>query len=312
MPKKSTTYPITIPAIGLTKTLSSADYVERYVLISAGAITLTGNVTITPSSASINDCYNIDYYADVDLGTKAISIFGRNLTQEEASSVCKITALYDGSSWLVDVVMSDNATNDSKVKSDATDPTADYLDGKVQNSIVVDISTHAIELDGDDLTPGLNQYYGTDDSGTKGYFDLPLADNIYYKSVTLTHAEILTIYSNPVLLVAAPPTGYGIVKESICDQTKDWTAYTGSTELQVITDTATYPQGTSDVVLKAITDRVQIWDYDKYGGTKAEDDTQVISGKAVYITGVGSDPDYGSGDAANELIIHISYRLIKL
>jgi hypothetical protein len=39
------------------------------------------------------------------------------------------------------------------------------------DSIVEDSS--GVHLDGDDDTPGNSKYYGTDDDGTKGFFDLP-------------------------------------------------------------------------------------------------------------------------------------------
>ena len=53
------------------------------------------------------------------------------------------------------------ATEDEKVKADEDDPTADYLDGKVEESITVDTDNHALRLVNDEATPGSDpEYYG--------------------------------------------------------------------------------------------------------------------------------------------------------
>ena len=62
------------------------------------------------------------------------------------------------------------STADEMVKASFTD-TAGYLDAKVANSI--EVNTNKLQLVGDNNTPGNIKYYGTNDSGTKGFFDFP-------------------------------------------------------------------------------------------------------------------------------------------
>jgi hypothetical protein len=63
------------------------------------------------------------------------------------------------------------AADPYKVKASASDPIADYLDGKVAKSIVV--TSNKLELSGDNISPGNSKYYGTNVSGTKGFYALP-------------------------------------------------------------------------------------------------------------------------------------------
>lgn len=60
---------------------------------------------------------------------------------------------------------SDNFT----VKASSGDASPNYLDGKVAKSIVV--TSDKLELSGDSASPGNNKVYGTNNSGTKGFYD---------------------------------------------------------------------------------------------------------------------------------------------
>ena len=61
--------------------------------------------------------------------------------------------------------------SDELVKTSSDDTTAGYLDAKIKNSIVVD--SEQLQLSGDSATPGNSKYYGTNASGTKGFYDVP-------------------------------------------------------------------------------------------------------------------------------------------
>ncbi|HRT03126.1 MAG TPA: hypothetical protein P5513_04225 [Candidatus Diapherotrites archaeon] len=65
---------------------------------------------------------------------------------------------------------------DEKVKASSTDTTAGYLDAKVKNSIEVD--NNKLQLKGDVSSPGNNKYYGTNNEGTKGFFNLPSSTEV--------------------------------------------------------------------------------------------------------------------------------------
>ena len=61
---------------------------------------------------------------------------------------------------------------DEKVKADEDDETPGYLDEKVQYSLEVDAEEHKMQLVGDADAPGNTKYYGTNGSGTKGFYPL--------------------------------------------------------------------------------------------------------------------------------------------
>ena len=63
------------------------------------------------------------------------------------------------------------SSTDELVKTSSDDTTAGYLDAKIKNSIVVD--AEQLQLSGDAATPGNSKYYGTNASGTKGFYDVP-------------------------------------------------------------------------------------------------------------------------------------------
>ena len=56
---------------------------------------------------------------------------------------------------------------DERVKADSGDPEPGFLDAKVQRSIEVDPSGHALQLVGDADSPGADLVYGTDDTDRK-------------------------------------------------------------------------------------------------------------------------------------------------
>jgi len=78
------------------------------------------------------------------------------------------------------IVISPSDTNPGYLSDKLTEGEAIYFDDsgagedirinvKHQNSIVLDGGSNAIELDGDEASPGNSKYYGTDASGTKGF-----------------------------------------------------------------------------------------------------------------------------------------------
>ena len=75
---------------------------------------------------------------------------------------------------------------DEKVKSDSADPTAGYLDSKVQGSLTVDTNTHKLQLIGDVVAPGANFVYGTDSIGNKGW------QQMYYQIVQDSSGTVAT------------------------------------------------------------------------------------------------------------------------
>jgi len=57
-----------------------------------------------------------------------------------------------------------------KVKTGITDTGENYLDSKVAKSLAIDATNSKIQLVNDELSPGNNKFYGTNGSGTKGFY----------------------------------------------------------------------------------------------------------------------------------------------
>lgn len=73
---------------------------------------------------------------------------------------------HDGKvSTSVQVIAGDGLSGGGALSSDVT------IDVEVKGSLEID--EDAIQLEGDNATPGNSKYYGTDGSGTKGFHDLP-------------------------------------------------------------------------------------------------------------------------------------------
>ena len=89
---------------------------------------------------------------------------------------------------------------DELVKASSGDTTAGYLDAKVKNSIVVD--SNQLQLSGDASAPGNSKYYGTNASGTKGFYDVPtgsVASDPVLTTTTLipsTTGSYVALYTN--------------------------------------------------------------------------------------------------------------------
>lgn len=92
------------------------------------------------------------------------------------------------------------ADTDELVKASSGDTTAGYLDAKVKNSIVVD--SNQLQLSGDASAPGNSKYYGTNASGTKGFYDVPTgsaASDPVLTTTTLipsTTGSFVALYTN--------------------------------------------------------------------------------------------------------------------
>ena len=81
----------------------------------------------------------------------------------------KITRQPDGVSIGLDPDTAASALPDERVAADDADPEPGYLDAKVQSSLTVDTTNHALQLVGDVEAPGADHDYGTNAAGTRGY-----------------------------------------------------------------------------------------------------------------------------------------------
>jgi hypothetical protein len=307
--------PIEITALGGAETLNVNDSFNLYVLYCPAAITLNGNFTIAPLGTPVDaTMFKFIIIGDITLGTGDLIVFGRTILQSEITGKCNIECYYDIdlAAWTVVVVTGNNATDIGKILSDSTDPTPDYLDGKVQKSIVIDAGTHKIELDGDVLTPGAVMLYGTDSAGVKGWYE---HSEIFVKEFTVTHADIVQGNSVPLIAIDNPGAGYAIQLVGIARRNRDWTLpYAGHTTCNLYTDTASVPQAIDVYSLLSSVNKIALLNVAAAAGAIATvaTDTQIIANKALYWAVDRADPDYASGDPAQSLTYYISYRIITV
>ena len=298
---------IPIAAAGANISLDVAAPIEKYNIVSAtgSPITLAGNVTIAPTGTPVQDMvFDFSLSVGATLGAFVFSIFGRALLPNEALSNCQITAWYNNGAWEVDVVLLNNAINDSKVKADVGDPTADYLTGKVEDSIEVDTATHKLRLKGDVNSPLPYRFYSTDAFGVKGMNPLP-PSQIFYQEVTLTHAQILTLNSVPVVAIPAPGAGYAIATHLAVFKAKVWSAAYGTNwSIELIPRTAVSAQVSNSNILLFTTVGIVQNPAFQYGGFNSN----IIENKDLMIDVQSGDPT--GGDPANVLVCGIFFSII--
>ncbi len=133
---------------------------NRHSLVYNSANTRYENRLLVEADISDLDHYDSTDF-DTDFAGKSTTDLseGTNLYHTDARAV---TAIKENEDW--------NATNWDTAHGWGDHSAAGYFD-TVKNSIELDLG--ALQLTGDSATPGNSKYYGTNDTGTKGFFDLP-------------------------------------------------------------------------------------------------------------------------------------------
>jgi len=126
-----------------------------------------------------------------------------------------------------------------------------------------------------------------------------------YRQVAISAAQILAANSAPIQLIPAPTNGKAIfVTDVVHDYTFVTTAYTGNTDVHIITQTIGAPQKQDiAVLLSAISRSVVGQEYPSI----APNVPQVIPNEAIVWTVANGDPDPG-GDGT--VIVKLWYKLI--
>lgn len=152
----------------------------------------------------------------------------------------------------------------------------------------------------------LKTYFQTGDFPTENQFvdliDTLTGAGIYFGSKSLTAAQIKTLNSVPITLVAAPGAGYAVeVTSGWVDYTYGGTPFT-SNQFWLKTDTASLPQRLDGGVLPNATSVfVELSPYTS--GTT----TQIVNNKALNIS-ADADSAVGNGTAK----VYFTYRIITL
>ncbi len=297
---------------GIAETLVAGidEKVQRYT--SAAALAMAANVTVTQGGTPTEgDEFTIIWDATLVIGAFSVVLFGQTLTNLQAlSGKVLVHTIYNGAAW-VTTVWDRYHVDKFRLMCDSTDTVPDWLDGKVQNSIVADAATHKIKLDGDATAPGNSYYYGTDSAGAKGFY--PIGSNILlYTDLQIAHADILTLNTVPIEIVGNPGAGLAIEVVS-CSMSIKGTAgvvtpYITNTTVRLITDTATQPQVYTDRILTSTVDRTINQLTANMGAVTT--DTQIIANKKLYVDVQTANP--GGGAAGAILTIHLMYRIITI
>ncbi len=130
------------------------------------------------------------------------------------------------------------------------------------------------------------------------------ADTIYYASLVIASADVLTLNATPLLLIAAPAAGIHIhVIKSSVKVTFNTTAYAANMHIDIYTDTAVIQQERISSCLNATVTRTS---QGQPQAISAATDTQLIGGKAVYVKVPTGNPTTGDSD----IEVFVSYKLV--
>jgi hypothetical protein len=280
---------IPIVAAGLSLAVDITQYTEYLI---TGTCTLTGSVTITPTGTPAigTECV-FKYEGNIQLGSSSITVFGRVLTEDEALSFCYITArwddsVWDGSVWVVDVIMSNNGVTFGKAKV-ISSSTPEYLSGIFTNSIVFDVLDKG-HLDGDLPTSGIpdNSVYGKR-AGSKGWFpELVLANSVESNWIPIT--GITTLGSIPVVL----PTTYQNIRKIVVTAKRITTGWTAATATGILIKAANGASLTTlaTIPISVIETNVSAYGYNTYYAViTAPVNNNELFTNIIFTTNDGSD-----------------------
>lgn len=127
---------------------------------------------------------------------------------------------------------------------------------------------------------------------------------VHTVKISITSAQVLTLFSVPVLAVSAPGAGFHIrVTSCSCKLTFNSVAYATSVDIFISTATANNIQyqiigGLNGTVTG---NKLGVSDQAIYAT-----DTQLISNQAVYIQASGADPTAGNSN----IIVYITYEIV--
>jgi hypothetical protein len=125
--------------------------------------------------------------------------------------------------------------------------------------------------------------------------------------LTIPTASVLTLYTTPLTIIAAPGAGYAIeVISAAYRLTFNSIAYATNTTLRLIQDTADVPVGSSVSSALAAT-ITQMSDINAINNPTSGQ-TKIIENKALTVTVATGDPTAGN----SALDIYVTYRLITL
>ena len=298
---------------GSTINLNPVTDSKNQVYTATAPISLTGSyvVQVDPTYTPVEgDEFIVKYECLATLNANTITIFGQNIPSVQAlGGNVEVRTIYDAATaqWMTSHrVLFDN--NMYRVLGSSGDTSPAYLDSKVGKSVVV--ASNKIELDGDALTPGNNYYYGTNGSGTKGFFPIA-AGTILQNTVQIDHADILTLNSVPIELVSSPGAGKAIdvihTTYSIYGALGVVTPYATFMVLNIITDTAAVAQEFDNKILKSTINRTL--NTNTLPSVSTTSDTKIIANKGLYLQ---TDINPTGGAVGQYLVINVMYRIIDI
>lgn len=172
----------------------------------------------------------------------------------------------------------------------------------VVNGTSVAVTADGVRLTGDQTAPGSLKIYGTNATGTKGWYDNSTLTNEAY--LTIATADVKLLFGTPLEIVAAPGANKGIViEEAVMYLTYNSATYDTNTTLWIVTDTAEIAQFIGTTYLASSkTVAIQLNRYGVVGKT------QIIANKGVNVFVTGGNP--ATGDS--EVIIYVKYTIIDM
>ena len=244
MPQVINTQNFTVNAAGATFTVDDTDTFSEYVI--GGAATLVANNSVIfGGTPLLNMNVRIRYEATCTNAGGTVTILGTVLNNVQMGQPCFADCNYNGTSW--DVQVYADASSTGWIVS------TDFSPGSVNTAAIANNEvTHAKYQTIADQT-----FLGNVSGGTANPSALTVAQmqtalgvnsgyaTVYYASITIPTASVLTLNATPLTIVAAPGAGLAIqVVAGTASMTYNTTAYATSGALNILSLGSSISQAT--------------------------------------------------------------------
>lgn len=307
MPNIISTQIFTVNAAGATFTINDYDTFGEYVIEGTAAL-VANNSVIFSGTPLLNMNVKIRYEAICTNAGGAVTILGTVLNKTQMGKPCFADCNYNGASWDVQVYADASASN-WIVSSDFAPQSVDTA--AIANNAVTHIKYQQIA----DQT-----FLGNVSGGTANPSALSVAQmqsalgvnsgyaTVYYSSITIPTASVLTLNTTPLTIVAAPGAGLAIqVVSATASMTYNTTAYATNGKLFLISLGSVIPQANitaNGFLFGTVTRNVNF----NLTNSALITDTQIGVNTPLLVQVDTADPTAGDSD----ITITVLYRILPI
>jgi hypothetical protein len=307
MPKIINTQIFTVNAAGATFTINDYDTFGEYVISGAAAL-VANNSVIFGGTPLLNMNVKVRYEATCTNAGGTVTILGTVLNNTQMGQPCFADCNYNGASW--DVQVYADASSTGWIVS------TDFSPGSVNTAAIANNAvTHAKYQTIADQT-----FLGNVSGGVASPSALTVAQmqtalgvnsgyaTVYYASITIPTASVLTLNTTPLTIVAAPGAGLAIqVVSATASMTYNTTAYATNGVLSLISLGSVISQAnlTANGFLFGTVTRNVSFEITK---SALITDTQIGVNTPLLVQVDTADPTAGDSD----IIVTVLYRILPI